>query len=96
MSKPALHEFRRDLSKSPPRTVSAAALDGNFKKLTILPGKVRADGRPEYQVEFKDGGTQLVNLRGVPDGAVARQFTVCDNGQPKVYWLLTWDQEPVV
>jgi hypothetical protein len=96
MSKPSLHEFKRDLAKQPPRLVSAGKLDSNFKKLTMLPGRILASGRPEYQVEFKDGGTQLLNLRGLPDGAVAREFTVCDNGQPKVYWFLTWEQEPEV
>lgn len=96
MSAPSLHAFKRDLAGKPPHTVSAARLDDNFRKVTVLPAKIGSAGVPEYQVEYKADGVQLFNLRGLPDGAVAKEFTVCDNGEPKVYWLLTWEQEPTI
>lgn len=96
MSLPALHKFKGDLAAKAPRTISAARLDDNFRKVTVLPAKIASGGAPEYQVEYKADGVQLFNLRGLPAGAVAKEFTVCDNGEPRVYWLLTWEQEPTV
>jgi hypothetical protein len=96
MSKPALHVFANDTKGPAPHVVRANKLDANFKRLTILPGRTKANGRPEYQVEFKDYGVQLSNLSGVPDGATARAFDICENGEPKTYWMLTWDSPPAL
>jgi len=98
MARPELHVFKDDLknrplpgSKQPPRTVRAQDLDDNFKKVTILESE---DEPPEYKVEYRDEGVVLFDLRGLPENAVAREFSVCQNGAPKTYWLVTWDEEP--
>lgn len=31
---------------------------------------------------------------GLPEGATAKLFDVCENGQPKQYWFVVWDQKP--
>jgi hypothetical protein len=93
-----LHRFKEDLDKvppkgsnAPPRSISAKALDGNFDKVTLLPSEAEP---PEYEVSYREDGVILSNLRSLPEGAVAREFSVCENGNPETYWLLTWDQEP--
>jgi hypothetical protein len=67
-----LHLFREDLAKvppkgsdQPPRTIRAADLDGNFKKVTVLPSE---EIPPEYTVEYRDDGVVLKDLKGLPDG----------------------------
>jgi hypothetical protein len=98
MARPELHFFKDDLknrplpkSKQPPRTIRARDLDDNFKKVTILESD---DDPPQYRTEYTDEGVVLRDLRGVPEGATAREFSVCENGTPKTYWLLTWTEEP--
>jgi hypothetical protein len=58
-----LHRFTEDLAKvppkgsnQPPRSISAAALDGNFNKVTVLPSETDP---PEYQVSYGEGGIIL-------------------------------------
>jgi hypothetical protein len=65
-----LHLFREDLAKvppkgsdQPPRTIRAADLDGNFKKVTVLPSE---SDPPEYEVEYREDGTILSNF--LPEG----------------------------
>lgn len=31
---------------------------------------------------------------GLPDGAMAKEFDICENGEVKKYWLIVWDEEP--
>lgn len=31
---------------------------------------------------------------GLPAGAIAKEFDVCENGQAKTYWFVVWEQEP--
>lgn len=31
---------------------------------------------------------------GLPEGATAKLFDVCENGEPKQYWFVVWDQKP--
>jgi hypothetical protein len=33
---------------------------------------------------------------GLPDGAIAKEFDVCENGQPATYWFVVWEEEPVI
>lgn len=33
---------------------------------------------------------------GLPEGATAKQFDVCENGEPKQYWFIVWDKKPVL
>jgi hypothetical protein len=93
-----LHKFKKDLDNVPPRgsnqppvSIRARDLDGNFEKVTVLPSEAIP---PEYQVTYRDDGVILSDINGLPEGAVAREFNVCENGNPVTYWLLTWDQEP--
>jgi hypothetical protein len=93
-----LHRFKEDLDKVPPkgsnlppRSISATNLDENFNKVTLLPSETDP---PEYQVSYREDGVIISDISGLPQGAVAREFSVCENGNPETYWLLTWDQEP--
>jgi hypothetical protein len=67
-----LHIFKDDLAKiapkgsnAPPRSISARALDGNFRRVTLLPSE---DIPPTYSVEYKEDGTIIKDIRTVPDG----------------------------
>lgn len=31
---------------------------------------------------------------GLPEGAIAKEFDVCENGQAQTYWFVVWEQEP--
>lgn len=31
---------------------------------------------------------------GLPDGAIAKEFDVCENGEPKKYWFIVWEEKP--
>jgi hypothetical protein len=94
-----LHRFKEDLEKvppkgsnAPPRSISATDLDGNFDKVTVLPSKTDP---PEYQVSYREDGVLLSEFKaGLPEGAFAKQFDVCENGQPIQYWFVVWEQEP--
>lgn len=85
---PSVKDFAGDVGKKP-STVSASKLDANFAAVTVINPPDES-----YRVEYDAKGIILANLRGVPDGATARQFNVCDNGTPRTYWMLTWDTEP--
>ena len=81
MAKIDLHSFERDLtnkpgdgSSAPPRSIRAKDLDGNFKKVTLLPDTSET---PAYTVEYTADGTKL-KLEG-------KEFDVCENGQPAKY-----------
>jgi hypothetical protein len=74
-----------------PISIKAADLDGNFARCTVIAPE---EDPPPYGVEYTERGTILTNISGLPEGAVAREFAVCENGSPKQYWFLTWDEEP--
>ncbi len=98
MAKIDLHKFERDLatrpvdgSSAPPRTIKAKNLDDNNKKLTVLQG----DGNPPaYRVKYTPEGTILTDIQSLPDSAIAKQFTVCENGTPTDYWFVVWNDQP--
>lgn len=33
---------------------------------------------------------------GLPEGAIAKEFDVCENGSPTSYWFVVWEEEPVI
>jgi hypothetical protein len=98
MALPELHIFTEDLkhrpapgSNAPPRTVRAKDLDDNFKKVTLLESN---EDPPAYNIEYTKHGVLLTGISGLPEGATAKEFNVCENGNPESYWLLTWEDEP--
>jgi hypothetical protein len=98
--KPDLHLFEKDLknkplvgSNEPPRTIRAKDLDGNNRKLTVLQGE---GDPPAYRVKYTKDGTVLTNIQSLPENAIAKQFSVCENGTPTSYWFVVWEQEPVI
>jgi hypothetical protein len=98
MALPDLHKFERLVKNKPakgsndyPVSIKAKDLDDNWKMTTLL----ESDDTPKtYTVEYTKDGTRIKNIRGLPEGASAKQFDVCENGTPKQYWLLVWDEEP--
>jgi hypothetical protein len=98
MALPDLHIFERLVKNKPakgsndyPLAIKATDLDENWKRTTLIEG----EGNPKpYEVEYTKDGTRIKNLRGLPQGATAKQFDVCENGTPKQYYLLVWDDEP--
>jgi hypothetical protein len=95
-----LHKFEEDLnnkpgrgSNAPPVSIRAKDLDGNFAKLVLLESE---NDPPEYEVEYTEEGTRLYNLSGLPAGAEANEFNVCENGNPRTYWFVTWDEKPEI
>jgi hypothetical protein len=98
MALPDLHKFERDLknrpgpgSNAPPVSIRAKDLDENYKKVTLIESN---EDPPPYTVEYTKEGTRLKDIRGLPPDAIAKQFDVCENGQPKRYWFVVWEQEP--
>lgn len=76
-----LHLFEQDLvnkpgkgSMAPPRTIRAKDLDGNNKKLTLLPDNGET---PAYTVKYSQDGTRL--------NFTTKEFDVCENGTPVKY-----------
>jgi hypothetical protein len=95
-----LHKFKDDLSmappkgsNAPPRSISAKALDGNFNKVTLLPSETDP---PEYEVNYREDGVILSDINGLPEGATAKEFAVCENGAPTTYWFVVWEDEPEI
>jgi hypothetical protein len=98
MALPDLHLFENDLknkpgkgSNAPPVSIRAKNLDENYKKVTLIESD---EDPPPYTVEYTEDGTRLKNIKGLPENALFRQFDVCENGQPKQYWFVVWEQEP--
>jgi|688.fasta_scaffold2185948_1 hypothetical protein len=91
---PNVKTFKEDVkgaakNRKAPNRVSASKLDNNFAAVTVVEPQ---DG--SYRVSYESGGTVLLDITGLPEGATARQFNVCDNGNPRTYWMLTWDSAP--
>jgi hypothetical protein len=100
MSDINLHKFKDDLDKvppkgsnRPPRTIRAKDLDGNFEKVTILPSEAIP---PEYEVSYREDGVILSDINGLPAKAEANEFNVCENGNPRTYWFVTWNEKPEI
>lgn len=96
--KPELHLFERDLknkpivgSNAPPRTIRAKDLDDNNRKLTVLQGE---GDPPAYRVKYTKDGTVLTDIQSLPENAIAKQFSICENGTPQSYWFVVWNEEP--
>jgi hypothetical protein len=81
----------RPLENDPPRSIRARDLDNNFARLTVIAPKTDP---PPYRVNYTERGTELLDISGLPPGAVARQFSVCEDGTPRQYWFITWDEKP--
>jgi hypothetical protein len=100
MNRPDLHRFEQDLKNKPglgstdaPRTIKAKKLDDNNKKLTLLKGEGEP---PAYRVKYTAEGTIITDLTGLPKDALARQFDVCENGQPRTWYFVVWENEPTI
>jgi len=98
MSDIDLHRFKEVLvkvpprgSNTPPRSIRAVDLDENFKKVTLLPSEAEP---PEYEVSYREDGVILSDINGLPAGAIAKEFSVCENGAPATYWFVVWENEP--
>jgi hypothetical protein len=98
MSKIDLHKFRDDLLKKPPLGVKAPPigiratdLDDNFRKITVIEGRGTP---PAYKVKYTKDGTLLTDISGLPKDAIAKEFDVCENGQPRTWWFVVWENEP--
>lgn len=74
-----------------PIAIKAVHLDDNWRRVTLLPSD---EDPPTYTVEYKPEGTRIKNILGLPPGASAKEFDVCENGSPTSYWMLTWTTEP--
>jgi len=81
----------RPLKNDPPVSIKARDLDRNFTRSTIIEPDLDP---PPYRVKYSDKGTELLDISGLPPNAVARQFAVCEDGQPRQYWFVTWDEKP--
>jgi hypothetical protein len=100
MALPDLHKFENDLknrpgpgSNAPPVSIRAKNLDDNFKKVTLIGSD---ENPPPYTVEYTADGTRLRNIKGLPEGALFKQFDVCENGTPAEYWFVVWEADPSV
>lgn len=98
MARPELHEFERLVQNQPapgssdyPVAIKAKHLDENWKRVTVI----ESDEDPlPYTVEYTEDGTILRDISGLPPDAIAKQITICENGTPKSYWFVVWDNEP--
>lgn len=79
------------LSNDPPRSIRARDLDNNFARATVIAPKVN---KPPYKVEYTDKGTILKDIAGLPPNAIAKQFGICENGEPALYWFVVWEEKP--
>lgn len=53
-------------------------------------GSISASASGGGDENFNGGGGGA----GLPAGATAKEFDVCENGQAKTYWFVVWEQEP--
>jgi hypothetical protein len=81
----------RPLKNDPPVSIRARDLDKNFARCTVI---APDQDPPPYRVKYSEKGTELLDISGLPPNAVARQFAVCEDGQPRQYWFVTWDEKP--
>lgn len=100
MARPQLHEFERLKQNKPapgsndyPIAIKAIHLDENYRRVTVIES---GEEPPPYTVEYSEYGTILRNISGLPPDAIAKQFDVCENGQPKSYWFVVWENEPQI
>jgi len=82
-------------SNASPVSLKAKDLDDAFATTTLIKNPDESDAKRGYSVEYKPEGTYIKG-RWLPQKAEAKKFDVCENGQPKEYWLLTWDEEPTL
>ena len=68
----------------PLRAIPKKPSDPNNKYLAPDGGN---NGKPSWK-------TFPEPVSGLPSGATAKQFDVCEDGEPKQYWFLTWEEEP--
>lgn len=33
---------------------------------------------------------------GLPEGAIFKEFQICEDGEPKTYWFVVWEEEPII
>jgi hypothetical protein len=89
--------LRRPEGVDSPVTIKAKDLDKNYKLATVINDPDKDQDNRSYTVEYREEGTVLKNIGGgLPPNAIAKQFYVCENGQPKQYWFVVWDEEPEI
>lgn len=71
-----------------------------------IPPTPASTGEDFYALSFSDDASPDKNpsqfLRwkiippssGLPEGAVFREFNICENGNPINYWMPTWTEDP--
>jgi hypothetical protein len=85
---------RRATGKEPPITIKAKDLDENYKLSTVIEDPTKTDDQKSYSVVYEERGTYLTGISGLPEGAIAKEIDICENGQPASYWFVVWEEEP--
>lgn len=84
----------RPTGKEPPITIKAKDLDGNFALTTVIENPEETDDKKSYKVKYGEEGTYLTDIKGLPPDAIAKEFDVCENGAPRKWWFVVWEEEP--
>jgi hypothetical protein len=85
---------RRATGKEPPITIKAKDLDKNYKLATVINNPDESEEDRSYTVEYREEGTVLKDIKGLPPNAIAKEIDICENGQPASYWFVVWEEEP--
>lgn len=59
-------------------------------KSTEGSGPIGAQPTATSSVDAGGGGT------GLPEGAIFKEFQICEDGEPKTYWFVVWEEEPLI
>ena len=92
--KARLEEFEIAERAAGPIAVYLNRADGQGKIMALFKSDASEEGETDVPTsEYYVGGDSLP--RDIEDGpAIAKEFTVCENGTPKNYWFVVWNKEP--
>jgi hypothetical protein len=77
-----------------PVAIKAIHLDENWKRSTVINNPDESEEDRSYTVEYREDGTVLKDIKGLPPNAIAKEIDICENGQPASYWFVVWEEEP--
>lgn len=76
--------------QSPPSTFATTQTSEELPTSALGATTTGNDSSATANSSSPTGGT------GLPEGAIFKEFQICENGEPKTYWFVVWEEEPII